>query len=120
MERLRQRLNRKSSEVNESWAREQELQDRLQQMQSKVCVCVFMQLHPLQDISLQSNEFVQRIEQLEGLLRERNISLEDLPPISIVVPVPPPAFPMPPLPPPLPAAISTQQPHAAPGSFMLR
>lgn len=113
MERLRQRLSRKTSEKNE-------LEHELQEMQSKVCVCVFMSYTHFRIIQylLQSSKYLQRIDQLEGLLRERNISIDDLPPISIMVPVPPPASPMPPLPPPLPTAPSTQQPHMAPGLLM--
>ena len=36
MGRLRQRLNRKTSEATEAWAREQDMQERLKLMEAKV------------------------------------------------------------------------------------
>ena len=68
----------------------------------------------------QSEEFRQRIEQLESLLRGRNISTANLPPLPTVVavgpstPVPPNPSPLPPLPPPLPAS---EQPHTDPSMY---
>ncbi|CAI8048375.1 Disheveled-associated activator of morphogenesis 2 [Geodia barretti] len=109
MGRLRQRLNRKTSEATEAWAREQDMQERLKLMEAK------------------ADGYQHRAEQLEALLRESHISTEDLPSLPTVVPgppppppPPPPAQPQPPLPPPPPIpthqlyTTSTPSGHAVP------